>query len=199
MRTNQIASRWPALLLGAITLLALAGCGGNQSSSSGAAAPTSAAVATMPPARFTAVAQQSALTRTVALTTTVAPVTTPVTATVTLAVTSTMTTTQTSTGATTDQTAGQASAQSPITAASAADLERGARSYERNQCASCHGEQGEGVAGRGGAIAGTPLSEREFENVLRTGGGLGNTHIFGPSAISPAGMGVLYAYVQSMP
>jgi mono/diheme cytochrome c family protein len=125
-------------------------------------------------------------------------VTTTVTTTVTAAVTAAVTSTQTSTGATTSQTDGQASAQSPVTTPSAADLERGARSYERNQCASCHGEQGEGVAGRGGAIAGTSLSEREFENVLRTGGGLGNTHIFGPSAISPAGMGVLYAYVQSL-
>ncbi|RIK37745.1 MAG: hypothetical protein DCC55_23305, partial [Chloroflexi bacterium] len=96
-----------------------------------------------------------------------------------VAVTATVTTTQTA-------------------ATGAADLERGARSYERNQCGSCHGERGEGVEGKGAAIAGTTLSEREFENLLRTGGGLGNTHIFGPSAISPAGMSALYAYVQSL-
>jgi mono/diheme cytochrome c family protein len=168
LRTNRIAFPWLVLLLGALTVWALTGCGGQGGGASATNTPA-AAVPTMPPARFTAVAQQSALTATVALTT-VADV-----------VTGTAEVTQTTA-------AGPA----------AADLERGARSYERNQCASCHGERGEGVAGKGGAIAGTTLSEREFENVLRTGGGLGNTHIFGPSAVSPAGMGALYAYVQSL-
>jgi mono/diheme cytochrome c family protein len=83
-------------------------------------------------------------------------------------------------------------------AAAAADLERGARSYDKNKCADCHGAQGEGVAGKGKAIAGTSLSAGEFDRILRTGGGLGNSHIFGPSAVSPTGMGALYAYVQSL-
>jgi mono/diheme cytochrome c family protein len=83
-------------------------------------------------------------------------------------------------------------------AISAADLTRGASAYARNNCAECHGENGEGVAGKGKAIAGTTLTENEFTNLLRTGGGLGNTHIFGPSAVSPGGMTVLYAYVQSL-
>jgi mono/diheme cytochrome c family protein len=82
--------------------------------------------------------------------------------------------------------------------APAVDLERGARAYARNKCGECHGEAGEGLAGKGKAIAGTPLSAAEFERIVRTGGGLGNTHIFGPSAVSPAGMGALYAYVQSL-
>lgn len=80
----------------------------------------------------------------------------------------------------------------------AVDLERGARAYERNGCGDCHGAQGEGIAGQGKAIAGTSLSETEFNSILRTGGGLGNTHIFGPQAVSPAGMSILYAYVQSL-
>jgi mono/diheme cytochrome c family protein len=80
----------------------------------------------------------------------------------------------------------------------APDLERGARAYERNKCADCHGANGEGVADKGKAIAGTTLSAAEFEQILRTGGGLGNTHIFGPSAVSPTGMETLYAYVQSL-
>jgi mono/diheme cytochrome c family protein len=83
-------------------------------------------------------------------------------------------------------------------AASAADLTRGANAYARNNCAECHGENGEGVAGKGAAIAGITLTEDEFADLLRTGGGLGNTHIFGPSAISPGGMSALYAYVQSL-
>jgi mono/diheme cytochrome c family protein len=84
------------------------------------------------------------------------------------------------------------------TNASAADLERGQRSYIKNKCNECHGEKGEGVPDKGNAIAGTTLSQQEFDNYLRTGGGLGNTHIFGVQAVSPAGMGALYAYMQSL-
>jgi len=80
----------------------------------------------------------------------------------------------------------------------APDLARGARAYEKNKCADCHGAQGEGVADKGSAIAGTALTLSEFENTLRTGGGVGNTHIFGPSAVSRSGMAILYQYVQSL-
>jgi len=81
---------------------------------------------------------------------------------------------------------------------SAPDLARGARTYEKNKCAECHGAAGEGVADKGSAIAGTALTLSEFENTLRTGGGVGNTHIFGPSAVSRSGMAILYQYVQSL-
>jgi len=80
----------------------------------------------------------------------------------------------------------------------APDLARGATAYEKNKCADCHGAQGEGVASKGKAIAGTTLSSSEFDNFLRTGGDQGNTHIFGPSAVSPSGMAILYQYVQSL-
>ena len=82
--------------------------------------------------------------------------------------------------------------------APAADLALGQRAYEKNKCADCHGAQGEGVANKGKAIAGTALSATDFDKVLRTGGGLGNTHIFGRSAVSPNGMNALYAFVQSL-
>ena len=157
------------VLIGAI-LTAVVGCGGGGSGDAGRTAATAAPVPTMPPARFTAVAQQS-ITRTATITTT---------ATLTTAA---MTATQSS-----------ASEAPAVTV----DLERGARAYERNKCGDCHGAQGEGVAGQGKAIAGTSLSEAEFTSILRTGGGLGNTHIFGPQAVSPAGMSILYAYVQSL-
>ncbi len=81
---------------------------------------------------------------------------------------------------------------------SAPDLARGALAYEKNKCADCHGAQGEGVTDQGNAIASTGLTLSEFENKLRTGGGLGNSHIFGPSAVSPSGMAILYQYVQSL-
>ncbi|MEZ4731843.1 MAG: cytochrome c [Caldilineaceae bacterium] len=82
--------------------------------------------------------------------------------------------------------------------ATAADLARGESAYTKNNCGDCHGSAGEGVADKGGAIAGATLSLEEFDAVLRTGGGLGNTHIFGRSAVSPSGMEALYAYVQSL-
>jgi len=80
----------------------------------------------------------------------------------------------------------------------APDLERGARAYAKNKCADCHGAAGEGVADKGNAIASTTLTLDEFEDVLRTGGDLGNSHIFGTSAVSPSGMAILYQYVQSL-
>lgn len=142
----------------------VAACGGNgasSSSGSSSASDTNAApvVATMPPARFTAVAQQS-VTNTVDISST--------------------------------------ASQTQTTAANAPDLARGALAYEKNKCADCHGAQGEGVADKGNAIAGTALTLSEFENKLRTGGGLGNSHIFGPSAVSRTGMEILYLYVQSL-
>jgi mono/diheme cytochrome c family protein len=78
------------------------------------------------------------------------------------------------------------------------DLSVGERSYTKNKCGDCHGAKGEGVADKGNAIAATSLSLEEFDKVLRTGGGLGNSHIFGRSAVSPSGMEALYAYVQSL-
>ena len=86
------------------------------------------------------------------------------------------------------------------TSASADDLARGSRSYAKNKCADCHGDKGEVVAGKTTkAIGGTTLAEDQFDQFLRTGGGLGDTHIFGPSAISPGGMQALYEYVKSLP
>jgi ethanolamine utilization protein EutP (predicted NTPase) len=51
---------------------------------------------------------------------------------------------------------------------------------------------------KGGPVAGTTITFADFDKVLRTGAGLGNTHIFGRSAVSPSGMEALYAYVQSL-
>jgi mono/diheme cytochrome c family protein len=84
------------------------------------------------------------------------------------------------------------------TAAAAPDLARGEAAYTKNKCGDCHGAKGEGVADKGNAIAGTTMTLEAFDAVLRTGGGLGNSHIFGRSAVSPSGMEALYAYVQSL-
>lgn len=97
---------------------------------------------------------------------------------------------------TTPSTATAQTAQS--SGAAAPDLARGEAAYTKNNCGDCHGANGEGVADKGNAIVGTTISFEEFDAVLRTGGGLGNTHIFGRSAVSPSGMEALYAYVQSL-
>jgi mono/diheme cytochrome c family protein len=88
--------------------------------------------------------------------------------------------------------------QTTTTTANTANLELGQRAYAKNKCADCHGAKGEGVTGKGKAIAGTTISLQNFDQVLRTGGGQGNSHIFGRSAVSPTGMEALYAYVQSL-
>jgi mono/diheme cytochrome c family protein len=88
--------------------------------------------------------------------------------------------------------------QTITTSAPTVDLAVGQRAYERNKCGDCHGAQGEGVADKGNAIAGAQLTLEEFDEILRTGADIGNSHIFGRSAVSPTGMEALYAYVQSL-
>lgn len=96
----------------------------------------------------------------------------------------------------------QAPAEVTGTVASGGEVDpgRGESIYNSKNCAGCHGAAGEGVAGKGKALAGTTLSEQEFTDVLRTGGKgeLGNDHLYGPQAISPSGVTALYAYVKSL-
>ncbi|MBX3000425.1 MAG: cytochrome c [Caldilineaceae bacterium] len=144
-----------------LIVLLLAACGSQTAQSPDTVPASLRPVATMPPARFTAVSAQNTFTETVRSTPT--------------------------------------SAVSVSDAAPAPDLSRGATVYN-NRCASCHGDQGQGVAGRAEPITEFELSYSEFEALLRTGGSgrLGNEHLFGPSAVSPSGMQALYAYVQSL-
>jgi mono/diheme cytochrome c family protein len=160
------------LLLSLLLVLSVAACGRNREDSGDSTQSPSAdrlAAPTMPAGQFTAVGEQSILTDTASLTETV----------------------QTTQSAQTTQT-------TQTTAAASPDLSRGEAAYTKNKCGDCHGAKGEGVADKGNAIAGATLSLEEFDAVLRTGGGLGNDHIFGRSAVSPSGMEALYAYVQSL-
>lgn len=167
-------------------LLITAACGGGNESTGRTA--VEVAVPTMPPARFTAVANQNTLPNTASA----ATISTTTISTTTVSITTTSEVSETIPAGTT------AADSAPVDTPEAADLERGARSYAKNNCAACHGEQGKGVADKGGAIGDTALSLQEFDYFLRTGGGLGAEHIFGPSAVSPGGMAYLHAYVQSL-
>jgi hypothetical protein len=80
---------------------------------------------------------------------------------------------------------------------------RGLSGWERLECASCHGENGEGGADE---INDTPapsllelaLSEDEFIDWLRTGGTLGNDHLFSTDRLSDNGGKNLYQYILSL-
>lgn len=149
------------IVLIAVVLLVTAcgrGAGNTETVAQSAAPPTP----TRPFGQFTAVGEQSILTKTNTLTESV-----------------------------------QSTETTPIEESSI-DLTRGEAAYVKNKCGDCHGAAGEGVADKGSALAAMELSLTDFDTLLRTGGGLGNSHIFGRSAISPSGMEILYAYVQSL-
>ena len=166
MEKQQMNSNpfWARILLLICVVLLVAACGGGSSTEeTGAGTGVQPVVPTMPPAKFTAVAEQHAITTTSVVS---------------------------ATAALTQST--QIDVQS---------LERGAGIYLNRKCGECHGAQGEGVADKGSALAGTPLALQEFETILRTGGNgeLGPDHLYGQSAISPGGMKVLHAWLQSLP
>jgi mono/diheme cytochrome c family protein len=168
MRRRSFVYGWYWLIPSMLLMLLVGACGGQSAQSPSSAPASLRPVATMPPARFTAVAQQQVFTDTVRATPTGAA------------------------------TGGDVAAATP-TNTPAPDLTRGATVYT-NRCASCHGDQGQGVAGKAEPLTEFELSYSEFETLLRTGGNgrLGNEHLFGPSAVSPSGIGALYAYVQSL-
>lgn len=78
-----------------------------------------------------------------------------------------------------------------------ADLALGESAYGK-LCAECHGDAGEGVADKGEAIVGLVDDEAALIDLLRTGGGYGNEHIFAPIKISDDGIASLYAYVLTL-
>lgn len=146
------------LFLISLVVLIVAACGGNKEEA--ALAATSQPVATMPPARFTAVGEQAASANTNA----------------------------------------SPKVETLITPTADASVSRGQTVYTNKKCGDCHGAQGEGVADKGSALTGTPLTFQLFEDILRTGGKgkLGPEHLYGSSAISPSGMTNLYAFVASL-
>ncbi len=76
-------------------------------------------------------------------------------------------------------------------------IELGKSRYVALDCGSCHGTKGEGTA-KGPALAGTKLTQDEFINMLRTGGKLGNDHLYSTNRLSDSGGKNLYLYVVSL-
>ena len=63
-------------------------------------------------------------------------------------------------------------------------------------CAQCHGENLAGTD-QGGALTGYALTRAELERLLRTGGGLGNDHLFGTARVSGTGIDALHAFITA--
>jgi mono/diheme cytochrome c family protein len=76
-------------------------------------------------------------------------------------------------------------------------VERGKGRWDALECASCHGENGVGTDD-GPPLAGTTLTEREFVDFLRTGGTIGNDHLYSTNRLSTGGAANLYQYVLSL-
>ncbi len=76
-------------------------------------------------------------------------------------------------------------------------VERGKDRWDVLECASCHGENGVG-SDDAPALAGTTLTEREFVDFLRTGGTIGNDHLYQTNRLSTGGVANLYQYVLSL-
>lgn len=98
--------------------------------------------------------------------------------------------------------AGTAAARAAAEEAQAVSLDptavaRGKDRWDALECGSCHGESGEGTD-NGSALAGTTLTEREFVDFLRTGGTIGNDHLYSTNRLSAGGVANLYQYVLSL-
>ena len=76
------------------------------------------------------------------------------------------------------------------------DLELGQRIYG-NLCAQCHGQDLQGTD-QGGALTALEMTPEDFTVLLRTGGGIGNQHLFGTTRVSQTGIKALLGYLESL-
>ena len=74
---------------------------------------------------------------------------------------------------------------------------QGKTHYEALDCASCHGENGEGTD-KGSALIGYEASEADFISFLRSGGSVGEAHQYGASRLSDSEAASLYQYLRSL-
>lgn len=90
----------------------------------------------------------------------------------------------------------QAAAQ-PSGGADAQAIEAGRGRYEALDCASCHGENGEGVDDAP-TLVGLALSQDDFVTYMRTGGPIGTDHQYQSNRLSDRGAVNLYHYLVSL-
>lgn len=76
-------------------------------------------------------------------------------------------------------------------------VERGRGRYEALECASCHGDNGEGTED-GSVLIGLALTEAEFIDFMRSGGEMGVDHQYSTDRLSPNGGRNLYQYLLSL-
>src|SRR5581483_319770 len=69
--------------------------------------------------------------------------------------------------------------------------------YEALDCGSCHGADAKGTD-KGKALVPNKLTEDQFIDFLRTGGKLGNAHLYSTNRLSDAGGKNLYLYILSL-
>ena len=69
--------------------------------------------------------------------------------------------------------------------------------YVALKCGDCHGDAGQGTS-KGSPLAGTKLSQDDFINFLRTGGTVGDSHLYSTNRLSETGGENIYLYVLSL-
>lgn len=69
--------------------------------------------------------------------------------------------------------------------------------YEALDCGSCHGADAKGTD-KGKALVPTKLTEDQFIDFLRSGGKLGNDHLYSTNRLSETGGKNLYLYILSL-
>ncbi len=78
------------------------------------------------------------------------------------------------------------------------DVAHGQAKYTQLGCDQCHDADGKGNGSKGPALVPMTLSEDDFMTMLRTGGKLGNAHLFASNRLSDTFGHYLYLYVKSL-
>ncbi|MEZ4672154.1 MAG: cytochrome c [Anaerolineae bacterium] len=76
-------------------------------------------------------------------------------------------------------------------------VERGRGRYEALDCASCHGDNGEGTD-KGSSLITYTADETTFISFMRSGGALGSDHQYSTNRLSESGGKNLYQYLLSL-
>lgn len=76
-------------------------------------------------------------------------------------------------------------------------IETGRRRYETLECATCHGENGEGTA-KASSLLEIALSQADFISLMRSGGDIGSSHQYSTNRLSERGAQAIYLYLKSL-